>query len=251
MQHNHSITQSFGPRAEAYLTSTVHAQGEDLASLADAVASTDHATVLDLGCGAGHASFAVAPVASQVVAYDITQPMLDVVSSTAHDRGLTNIVTQQGSVDHLPFADASFDWVISRYSAHHWHDVPQALAEIKRVLKPEGQVRFIDIAGGPQPLLDTHLQALELLRDPSHVRNYTVPEWLAMFQNASFSVRIVQRWRLPLEFASWIKRIGTPADRVAAITSLWAATPTEVRTYFNLQDDLSFQLDAITLEAKL
>ena len=40
---------------------------------------------------------------------------------------------QQGYAETLPFADASFDVVISRYSAHHWHDVGQALREVKRV----------------------------------------------------------------------------------------------------------------------
>jgi ubiquinone/menaquinone biosynthesis C-methylase UbiE len=251
VQHNHSITSSFGPRAEAYLTSAVHSQGNDLTSLANAVASTEHPTVLDLGCGAGHASFAVAPSAERVVAYDITQSMLDVVASAAHERNFTNIVTQQGSVDQLPFRGASFDWAISRYSAHHWHDVRLALSEVRRVLKPGGQVCFIDVVGGPQPLLDTHLQAIEILRDPSHVRNYTVPEWLALFQDASLTARVVQHWRLPIEFASWISRIGTSQDRVAAITSLWSGASTEVRSYYNLQDDLSFELDVAMFQAQI
>lgn len=251
MQHDHSITRSFGPRAEAYLTSAVHAQGEDLASLANAIAKTEHATVLDLGCGAGHASFAAAPVAERVVAYDITHSMLDVVASAARERSITNIITQQGSVDQLPFEDTSFDWVISRYSAHHWHNITLALSEVRRVLKPGGQVCFIDVTGGPEPLLDTHLQALELLRDPSHVRNYTVQEWLAFFHEASLNAHVVQRWRLPLEFALWVSRIGTPEDRVAAITSLWSAAPAEVRSYFSLQDNLSFELDVAMFQARL
>ncbi len=251
MQHDHSITSTFGPRAEAYLTSAVHSQGNDLASLASAVAKTRHPAVLDLGCGAGHASFAVAPSAERVVAYDITQSMLDVVASAARERNFTNIVTQQGSVEQLPFQEPSFDWVISRYSAHHWRDVRLALSEVRRVLKAGGQVCFIDVVGGLQPLLDTHLQAIEILRDPSHVRNYTVPEWLALFHNASLNARVVQRWRLPLEFASWISRIGASQDRVAAITSLWSGAPAEVRSYYKVQDDLSFELDVAMFQAQL
>jgi SAM-dependent methyltransferase len=69
----------------------------------------------------------------------------------------------------LPFADSHFDCVISRYSAHHWHDVPAALREVRRVLKPDGLALLIDTAGGETPLLDTHLQAIEILRDPSHI----------------------------------------------------------------------------------
>jgi ubiquinone/menaquinone biosynthesis C-methylase UbiE len=54
-------------------------------------------------------------------------------------------VTQQGYAETLPFADASFDVVISRYSAHHWHDVGQALREVKRVLKPGGVMIIMDV----------------------------------------------------------------------------------------------------------
>jgi ubiquinone/menaquinone biosynthesis C-methylase UbiE len=249
VQHDNSIIRSFGPRAEAYLTSEVHSQGKDLSWLANAVATTEHPAVLDLGCGAGHASFAVAPFAQQVTSYDLTQSMLDIVATTARERRIAHITTQQGSVDHLPFDDSSFDWVVSRYSAHHWHNVQLALTEVKRVLKPGGRICFIDIVGGPQPLLDTHLQAVEVLRDPSHVRNYMEEEWLALFQDAFLSSKVVQRWRLPIKFASWISRIGTPEDRVAAITSLWSGAPTEVKKYFNVQADLSFELDVAMFQS--
>lgn len=250
MQHVHSIKRSFGPQAHAYLTSTVHAQGEDLAWLAGSVAPLTDAVVLDLGCGAGHASFAVASVANKVVAYDITQSMLDVVTSAARTQNLDKIYTQQGTVEHLPFEDASFDCVISRYSAHHWVDVRLALKEVRRVLKQGGKVCFVDVVGGPQPLLDTHLQAVELLRDPSHVRNYTEQEWLGLFEAACLPALVTHRWRLPIEFGSWISRIGTPQKRVDAITALWADAPNEVQSYYNLQRDLSFELDVAMFEVE-
>jgi ubiquinone/menaquinone biosynthesis C-methylase UbiE len=250
MRHDDAISRSFGPQADAYLSSPVHSTGDDLVLLGNAVAQTDNPSVLDLGCGAGHASFAVAPFAREVVAYDLTESMLRVVAAAAAERRLQNIRTQLGSVEKLPFDDAQFDWIVSRYSAHHWKDVRQALREIQRVLKPGGRVCFIDVAGGPQPIFDTHLQALELLRDPSHVRNYTVQEWLSLFQSASFHAEASPPWRLFIEFSSWIARIGTSAERVAAIRSLWSAAPTEVRTYFSLQDDLSFELDVIMILAQ-
>ncbi|WP_435889727.1 class I SAM-dependent methyltransferase [Escherichia coli] len=45
---------------------------------------------------------------------------------------------RQGYAESLPFADNAFDIVISRYSAHHWHDVGAALREVNRILKPGG-----------------------------------------------------------------------------------------------------------------
>src|SRR5262245_52621412 len=94
------VGQQFGSRAAEYLTSAVHAQGADLEALAAIVGG---GRVLDLGCGAGHVSFNVAPRAAEVVAYDLSADMLSVVSGAAAERGFKNIATQQGFVERLPF----------------------------------------------------------------------------------------------------------------------------------------------------
>lgn len=250
MQHEHSITQSFGPHAQDYLTSDVHAQGADLGDLAHAISGLERPRVLDLGCGAGHASFAVAPFAQEVVALDLTAAMLATTEAAAHERGLTQIRTVQGSVGELPFADRYFDCVVSRFSAHHWQDVPGALCEVQRVLRPGGLICFIDLAAAPSPLLDTHLQAVELARDPSHVRSYGKQEWLALFKAARFAASIEKEWRLALDFASWTSRIGTSAERVAAIRTLWSGAPAEVRDYFDLKQDFSFCVDVVMVTAR-
>jgi ubiquinone/menaquinone biosynthesis C-methylase UbiE len=249
MKHHDQVADAFGSTAASYLTSHVHATGADLQTLASSIAATPGATVLDMGCGAGHASFAAAQHAHVVVAYDIAPQMLATVAAAAKERGLDNIRTQQGAAETLPFDDASFDWVISRMSAHHWHDVPKALAEVRRVLKPGGRVLFIDIAGIDHPLLDTHIQAVEVLRDASHIRDYRADEWLAYFTAAGFRATIRERWRLPIEFASWVARMRTPEPRVVAIRSLWTSAPDEVRQYFDVQEDGSFKLDALMIEA--
>jgi ubiquinone/menaquinone biosynthesis C-methylase UbiE len=249
MKHHDQVADAFGTTAAAYLTSAVHATGADLQELAREVGATPGAVVLDLGCGAGHVSFAVAPGAQSVVAYDIAEPMLATVAGAARERGLDNIRTQQGPAEKLPFADASFDWVLSRMSAHHWHGVPAALAEVRRVLKPGGRVLFVDIAGADHPLLDTHIQAIELLRDGSHIRDYRADEWIALFEDAGFQAKVKSRWRLPLEFDAWVKRMRTPPERVVAIKSMWNNAPDEVRQYFAVQEDGSFELDALMIEA--
>jgi ubiquinone/menaquinone biosynthesis C-methylase UbiE len=249
MKHHDQVADAFGSTAAAYLTSPTHATGADLLMLAESVAATPDATVLDMGCGAGHASFAVAPHAKEVVAYDIAPPMLATVDGAARERGLANLRTQQGAAEMLPFADHSFDWVISRMSAHHWHDVPLALAQVRRVLKPGGKVLFVDIAGIDHPLLDTHIQAVELLRDGSHIRDYRADEWVALFAAAGFNASIRERWRIDIEFSSWVARMRTPEPRVVAIRSLWDDAPDEVRQYFDVQQDGSFKLDALMIDA--
>jgi SAM-dependent methyltransferase len=250
MEHDVLVAQQFGATAQAYLESVTHATGEDLEILGLEIAATLHPAVLDLGCGAGHASFAVSPRASSVTAYDLTAQMLAVVRREASTRGLSNITTVQGMAEVLPFADAHFDFVISRYSAHHWHDVPAALREVRRVLKPGGQALLIDTAGGKIPLLDTHLQAVEILRDPSHIRDYSANEWLVLFRETGFTSSLRREWPIKIEFSGWIERMRTPPERVAAIHALWSAAPDEVRSFFDVQQDGSFTLQKVLIAAQ-
>jgi ubiquinone/menaquinone biosynthesis C-methylase UbiE len=250
MEHDALVAQQFGATARAYLESETHSTGDDLELLAQEVAAIPKAAVLDLGCGAGHASFAVAPHAASVTAYDLTPEMLAVVEREAAARGLPNIAIVQGMAEELPFPEAHFDRVISRYSAHHWHDVPAALREVRRVLKPGGRALLIDTAGGETPLLDTHLQAVEILRDPSHIRDYSAREWLALFREAGFTATLRQEWPLPIEFSGWIERQRTAPERVAAIHAVWSAAPDEVRSFFEVQQDGSFTMRKILIAAE-
>ncbi len=159
--HHDKVDRQFGSQAGAYLTSAVHAAGRDLERLSARLAAFPQARLLDMGCGAGHASFIAAGRVNEVVAYDLSGQMLEVVSDAARSRGMANLTTRQGYAEALPFADESFDVVISRYSAHHWHDVGKALREVRRVLKPGGVVIFMDVMSPGHPVLDIWLQTVE------------------------------------------------------------------------------------------
>ena len=121
--HESLVAAQFGARARAYVESTDHSRGADLERLAMLVAARPKGRVLDLGCAGGHVSFTVSPLAREVVAYDLSPEMLAAVWSVAAERGLSNIVTERGIAEALPFADGSFDIVATRYSAHHWDNL--------------------------------------------------------------------------------------------------------------------------------
>jgi SAM-dependent methyltransferase len=248
-RHDRLVESQFSPRAAAYVTSAVHAQGEDLQQLAELVGERPGARVLDLGCGAGHVSFHVAPRAREVVAYDLSPAMLETVRGEAARRGLRNITTIEGPVERLPFADGAFDVVVSRYSAHHWSDFRAGLREARRALSAKGRAGFADATTPGSPLLDTHLQAIELLRDPSHLRNYSEAEWRLALTAAGFAPGEATRRRLRLDFASWVARMATPKLHIEAIRSLQARMPAEVRRHFAVEPDGSFTLDTMTLAA--
>ena len=247
--HEALVDGQFGARASAYLGSAVHAQGADLTALAGLVETRAGAHVLDLGCGAGHVSFHVAPHAAEVVACDLSAEMLEVVAQTAAKRGLHNIRTRQASAINLPFADASFDVVLSRFSAHHWHDFDAGLREVARVLKPHGIAAFVDSVSPGPPLFDTYLQAVEMLRDPSHVRSHSRAEWDAALNRAGLMVDAASQHRLRMDFAVWTERMQTPKIQCDAIRALQCAMSESVVRYFDIGADGSFDLDTVFIQA--
>ena len=246
--HDRNVTNQFGPRANAYVESAVHSKGEDLERLAKITegVAPDHA--LDLGCGGGHVTYAMARHAKTVTASDLSAEMLAAVAATAKSKGLGNIETVQTSAEKLPFPDASFDMLGCRYSAHHWQDVDAGLREARRVLKPGATAVFIDCYAPTKPLLDTHLQSIELLRDTSHVRDYSISEWTDKLGGAGFGVNTLRTWRLRMDFPIWIARMATPKPLADAIRALQQAAPAEIREHFTIEPDGSFMLDMVMLE---
>jgi ubiquinone/menaquinone biosynthesis C-methylase UbiE len=146
----------FGKLAHAYLESAVHAQGADLSWLQDLARHLKPVRILDLGCGAGHVSFALAPHTQEMLACDPSPEMLALLRQEAERRSLT-IQTLQGRSEALPLAADHLDWVVSRFSAHHWSQLPQALLEIHRVLRPGGLFVLIDTTAPEDPRQDTFL----------------------------------------------------------------------------------------------
>ncbi|MCY3991147.1 MAG: class I SAM-dependent methyltransferase [Caldilineaceae bacterium] len=232
-----AVQEQFGRVAAKYLTSVVHAQGEDLQVMVESANLQGNERVLDAGCGAGHTAASFAPFAAEVVALDFTASMLQQVEVLAQERGLANIETRLGDVENLPLPDSTFDLVVSRYSAHHWSRPGKALREFHRVLKDGGRFILSDVLGFGDPVCDTYLNAIEVLRDPSHVRDYTLEEWSNRFAAAGFHLEVVFPYRIYLHFEEWTERMETPDVNRAAIRALYSDSPEEVREALQIDDE--------------
>jgi ubiquinone/menaquinone biosynthesis C-methylase UbiE len=242
--HADAVHEQFDPQGQAYVRSSVHAEGPDLLYAEQLVKRRlpQGTAALDVGCGAGHLAFRLAPSVGQLLAVDPSEGMLATVAQEAAARRLSNLETQRGTAESLPFERARFDLVASRYSAHHWTHLDEALRELYRVAKPGGTLLLIDSLAPQDALTDTHFQAVELLRDPSHVRNRSVPEWQRLLSAAGFVLLEQQQWPIRIAFASWVERMRTPKEHVAAIRSLQRSAPDEVRQSLSLEPDGSFTL---------
>lgn len=247
--HDAVVEAQFGRQAAAYVASALHAGGEDLDAIGSLAERARPGRALDLGSGGGHVAYRLAAHARSVTAVDLSAAMLDAVRETARQRGLSNIETLIASAEDLPFDDASFDFLVSRFSVHHWSDWTQGLREARRVLTPGAPAIFIDVISPGHAPFDTHLQAIELLRDPSHVRNRSEGEWATALAHAGFRVRATVKRRLRMDYRSWVDRMKTPDVHREAIRSLQHSASAGTARYFEIEPDGSFSVDVVQIEA--
>lgn len=161
-------------------------------------------TVLDVACGPGLLACAFARVVRHVTGIDLTPAMLERARALQQEQGLTNITWVEGDVLPLPWPDASFTLVTARFAFHHFLDPRAVLAEMARVCAPGGRVAVIDSA--PAPDKADAFNAMERLRDPSHVRAMPVDELRGLFAAVGLPAPRVTSYRLEGELESLLAR---------------------------------------------
>jgi ubiquinone/menaquinone biosynthesis C-methylase UbiE len=252
------VQAQFGATAAAYTTSAGHGDQTALQTLVALAAPQPTDTVLDIATGAGHTALAFAPHVSQVVAYDLTEPMLAETAKNAANRRLGNVATRQGAAEELPFADASFDIVTVRLASHHFADNATAVRAMARVAKPGGRVVVVDNYGPEDEELDAQLQNIEKLRDPSHVRSYPLSVWRGFLADAGLKIQreVTDHYSESprgMDFDDWVRRSKTPVDRVAELRRLFTTASPELRTLLSIEVDgetLWFRLPQVTFIAE-
>jgi SAM-dependent methyltransferase len=139
--------------------------------LLDAAGVGAASAVLDVACGPGMVACAAAQRAKRVVGIDLTPAMLEQARALQAKLGLSNLEWRLGEAARLPLEDASFDAVLTRYSAHHLADPDLMFAEMLRVARPGARVAIADMVLPEEQ--GAAYDRMERLRDPSHVRTLT------------------------------------------------------------------------------
>lgn len=190
------MSEVWSARAEAYVTSDAHREGEDLDLIVSWAAGAR--TALDVATGGGHVARRLREAGIQVVTCDAAHGMHPDVICPA---------------ESLPFAEASFDVVACRTAAHHFDDVRIAVSEMARVAAQ--QVLLVDTVN-----MGDAVEEAEAIRDPSHVRNYTVDEWHDLLAAADLDPREVRVLEHPIDLAAWLARTGCTGDDAERATAL-------------------------------
>jgi ubiquinone/menaquinone biosynthesis C-methylase UbiE len=137
--------------------------------------------------------------------------MLDQARKGAQEQQLTNVSWQQGDVTQLPYPDAHFSVVSSRFVFHHLEQPLIVLREMVRVCKPGGRIVVADMA--PAPEKADALNAEERLRDPSHVRALPEQELRELFANAGLPEPTLGHYRVECDLDDLLSRsFPNPGD---------------------------------------
>ena len=200
------------------------AMGNDMTrAIVEAAQVRSGMRVLDIACGTGEPAISIAQLLAgggDVVGVDISPAPLKIAEERAIQRGLTNATFQQADAHHLPFADNSFDCITSRLGVMFFSDLPRALSEMRRVLKPAG--RAILLVWGPmnQPYFQTMIGTI-LRMLPNAVTPESGRKMFALGDEGVLSQAMLQ---------AGFSQVN---EEHVTVPWTWIGTPDEVWEYFH------------------
>jgi len=192
--HDEKVIEQFTRWAKPFAELPVHSEADGMARTLAAASVAPGMRVLDVACGPGIVSCAVALQGAHVTGIDLTPAMLAQARERQQSLKLENLDWHVGDATRLPFTDASFDVVLTRYSFHHMLDPATALREMKRVCRKGGRVVVIDAT--PSPETQAAYDQMEIMRDRSHVSALTVEQLRAMGRDVGLAERAIDGYRL-------------------------------------------------------
>jgi ubiquinone/menaquinone biosynthesis C-methylase UbiE len=203
MDHKKAILDQFTKQAVPFQKKLEHADAAVFQLYLDATGAASQDIVLDVACGPGLVACAFAAVARHVTGIDLTPAMIEQAKKLQRKKGLANMTWQVGDVLPLPFADASFSLVVTRYSFHHFLDPQAVWQEMVRVCLPGGTVMVVDVVLPPEKI-DAY-NRVEKLRDNSHTRALTLDQFLDMARVCGLRDIVTHFYRLEMELEAQLK----------------------------------------------
>jgi len=212
--HDRKIVAQFTRWARPFSELALHAEADGMRRTLAAADLAPDMRVLDVACGPGIVACAAAKEAGHVTGTDLTPAMIEQAKARQTREGLSNCAWRVGDATALPFADASFDRVITRYSFHHMPQPIRALKEMARVARPGGKLVVVDAT--PSAETQKAYDRMETLRDPSHASALTLEQLRALGRETGLAETRIDFYRLDAR----LETLADPKD-MAALTALF------------------------------
>jgi SAM-dependent methyltransferase len=192
------VSELWSERADAYRTAVEQREGDDLELIAEWARCAE--TALDVATGGGHTAQRLREAGLQVTTLDPAPGMAADVIAPA---------------ESIPFADSSFDCVVTRIAPHHFTNVDAAMHEMARVAR-----KLVIVAD--TLFVSERVEEAERLRDPTHVRSYSEAEWRALFADVGLGVCDVAVVEKRRPVAAWLARTGCGGEDAERVRELLA-----------------------------
>jgi len=201
--HSLEVIDQFTKQAQPFLRR--HAAGKQalLELMAECVNTGADDLLLDVACGPGIISCFFAKRVKHVTGLDMVPAMLEQARRLQSEQDLHNIEWVPGRSSALPFADETFDCVVTRFSFHHYEVPSIAFGEMHRVCKQGGVILVADVA--PQPDVQKCFNRWEKLRDPSHTRALTLAEIKSLGEGPGLELAHEEHFSLTMDLDELLK----------------------------------------------
>ena len=208
------VRDRFTKTAEVFGDYAVLGRVAEAESLARLVSAGPNDLAVDLASGPGTLALRFAKHVRWICALDFTPAILARARHKAAEQGLLEKFSFAiGDAQALPFADGSLDLAVTSYSLHHISDPARVVREMARVLKHGGRVGLIDIVVSEEPRVRELNHRIESIRDHSHSRSLTQPEFEALMKEAGLRITATEIREHPRTFDHWMHVAGwKPGD---------------------------------------
>jgi len=248
--------RQFSEHARQYAVSRVHVEGATRLTLLEHMEPVTDEWLLDVGSGPAPVALAFAPYVAGAVAFDVSPEMLRAARMAALRAEVATQRQVLGDVHHIPFADSAFGLVTARACAHHFADIHRAIAEMARVLAVGGRLGIADGTVPDDPEIDSFVNRLDTLHDPTTVRNYSAREWTSFCEKAGLRVDFADDYAVEVpegrSLLEWLARSGCSGPVAEECRRMLLGAPPKVREYLRVReagDDVRFELPRVVMVA--
>jgi len=213
-----SVREEFTHQSRSFGNSAAMISAQTLGALIELVPEDGEADWIDVACGPGVISRAMASRVGSVNGVDLTPAMVEEAERRAGEEGIGNVSFALGDATALDLADASFDGAITRLSLHHIPAPARVVAEMGRVVRPGGWIVVSDLAADGDGEAAAWREEIERLRDPSHWACRTPQRLRRMGAAAGLVVEHEELARVDIDFDEWLAR-GSGGQAVAGLVA--------------------------------
>lgn len=214
--HEDALREEFTHQATSFGQSPAMTSAQTLGALVELVPDEPQGQWIDIACGPGVVSRAVAGKVGSVRGIDLTPAMIEEAEKRSRDEVVRNVSFAVGDATSLDFPEATFDGAITRLSLHHVPAPARMVAEMARVVCPGGVVVLSDLAADRDRDAAAWREEIERLRDPSHWACLTPERLREAGAAAGLVVDDEEIVPVDIDFDDWLAR-GSNGRAAAAL----------------------------------